>query len=79
MIIPQTNRPSQHNISKAQLDLALGLLGTPGYVPPVSPFKLGRLALRKGYMPQVTWPELMMRGWNFEGARCESISMLEVI
>jgi hypothetical protein len=47
----------------------------PGYVPPVSWFKMGRLALRKGYTPQSSWPALMVQGWEFEGPRCYAEAM----
>jgi len=69
-IAQATSTGKTEQITATQFTAAIEKLAEPSFVPPVSLFKLGRLALRKGYAPQPHWPELMRQGWYFEGPRC---------
>jgi len=62
-------------ITAANIGSLIAKLGSRNYVSPVTPFQLGRKALRFGMTPHQAWPQDVRQGWQFEGARCESLSM----
>ena len=64
-------------ITSANIGTLIAKLGSRNYVSPVTPFQLGRKALRFGQTPHPAWPQEVRRGWEFEGARCEGQSLAQ--
>lgn len=46
------------------IESILQLLPLPGYVPPVTLEKLGRIAFNEGLTPEPQWPASMHKGWR---------------
>lgn len=54
-------------MSVAQIGIQIKGLKFPGFVSTVTPFRLGRLAAKKGMTPQSCWPLDMVVGWDNAG------------